>query len=318
MERLCVAMCVYQGEAYLEEQLASIATQTRRPNSMVIVDDRSADATPAIARSFAARAGFPVRVVENEVNLGFIRNFERAIGQADGDVIVLSDQDDVWHESRLERLADAFARTPEAALVFSDAELVDAALRPLSHRLSEAVGFTPALQRRVREGEGFEVLLRGNVVTGATMAFRSRYRELVLPLIDEVEHDAWIALILSAVAPVVFIPDALLRYRQHGGNQIGARRLGLGDRIERARGLRVAGFLRQRARDVEALKRLQGVPLRAGRREMLKEAIRHLDARSSLPELRSHRVLPVLREVASGRYGRMSRGLTSALRDLLA
>ncbi len=318
METLCVVMCVYQGEKFLEEQLASVLAQSRRPDSMVIVDDHSGDATPAVARAFAARAGFPVRVVENETNLGFIRNFERGIGLAEGDVIVLADQDDVWHESRLERTADAFAASPEAALVFSDAELTDAALRPLSRRLSDAVGFSPAQQRRVRNGDAFEVLLRGNVVTGATMAFRSRHRHLLLPLIDEVEHDAWIALVLAAIAPVVFIPDPLLWYRQHAANQIGAKRLDLAERIDRARGSRVEGFVRQRARNLHALERLAHVPLAAGRREMLEEAARHLEVRSGLPDPRVRRILPVLREIASGRYSRMSRGLASACRDLIA
>jgi glycosyltransferase involved in cell wall biosynthesis len=317
MDRLCVVLCTYQGEQFLEEQLASIAAQTRLPDSLVIVDDHSRDATPAIARSFAARAPFPVRVVENEVNLGFIRNFERGISLAEGELIVLADQDDVWRETRLERIDRAFASSPASALVFSDAELVDAELRPLSCRLSDAIGFTPAMRRRARGGEVFELLIKGNIVTGATMAFRSEYRPLLLPLSDQVEHDAWIALLLSAVAPATFIEEPLLLYRQHAGNQIGARPLSLHERLERARSSRLDGLVRQRARNLEALERLGTAPLPDERREMLSQAIAHLDVRSRLPDGRAGRILPVLREIANGRYRRMSTGFASACRDLL-
>jgi glycosyltransferase involved in cell wall biosynthesis len=318
MLRIVVAMCTYRGEQYLDEQLRSIAAQTRPPDGMVIVDDDSRDGTVAMARSFAARAPFPVQVVENPENVGFIRNFGNAIRLANGDVVVLADQDDVWLDSKLEAIEEAFREQPDAAAVFSDAELVDRALRPLGARLSEAVAFSPDQQRLAREGRMFEVLLRGNVVAGATLAFRSEYRELLLPLSDEVEHDAWIALLLSAVAPVSYIARPLILYRQHGGNQIGAGRLSLPERVRRARRQRVEGLGRQRTRNLQVLERLSRIPLSAEKADLLQQAIDHLEVRSGLSERRTERVVPVLREIATGRYRQMSRGLVSACRDLLA
>src|SRR5690606_28186050 len=143
MAHLCVVMCTYQGERYLPEQLASVLAQRVLPDSMVIVDDASTDGTVGIAREFAEQAPFPVDVNVNARNLGFARNFERAISLADGEVLVLSDQDDVWMENRLQRIGRVFDEASEVAFVFSDAELVDGELRPLRERLSAAVQFGP-------------------------------------------------------------------------------------------------------------------------------------------------------------------------------
>jgi glycosyltransferase involved in cell wall biosynthesis len=101
--RISVALCTYNGERFLHQQLDSIAMQTRLPDELVVCDDRSTDRTLAIVREFAASAPYPVRVFENQANLGFAANFEGAIRRCDGDLIALSDQDDVWYPTRLER-----------------------------------------------------------------------------------------------------------------------------------------------------------------------------------------------------------------------
>jgi len=318
IETVSVAMCTYQGEAYLDEQLASIAAQTRLPDDLVIVDDGSTDRTLEIARSFAERAGFPVRIFRNDVNLGFIRNFERAIGLAEGDLIVLSDQDDVWMEDRLDALLGVFRSHPQAAAAFSDAELVDGRLAPLGVRLSQVVGLTGRMGRMARDGRTFEVLLRGNAVTGATLAFRSEFRGLVLPLDGEVEHDAWIALLLSAIGEVRYLPRPLIRYRQHGKNLIGAAPLSLRERLARARSDRVGGLIRRRIRDQKAVERLASVGVTGARLEALRAAASHTDVRVSLGEGWGGRLAPVTRELAAGGYHRYSRGWKSALRDLVA
>ena len=315
---LCVALCTYQGAAFLEEQLASIAAQTRAPDSMVLVDDGSADVTLEIARSFASRAPFPMRVIQNAQNLGFVRNFEKAIGLAEGDVIVLADQDDVWREDKLARIEQEFVLNAKVGMVFSDALLVGNDLSPQGVRLSEAVGFDPHLQRLAAGGRMLEVLLRGDLVTGATMAFRSRYRSLLLPIAPDTEHDAWIALLLSAVSEVRYIAEPLVLYRQHGANQIGARVMSLRERILHARRQRTQGLARRRGRSAAALVRLQQCEASPATIELLREGILHLDQRATLPAARYLRAVPILRELASGRYRRLSKGVMSAFRDWLA
>src|SRR6185503_21242379 len=122
---LSIALGTYNGAVHLKEQLQSYATQTRTPDELVISDDQSTDDTTRLIEEFAAAAGFPVRLSVNESNLGIAKNFEKAISLCRGDVILLSDQDDVWHSDKLESVERIFEAKPQLSLVFSNAELVD-------------------------------------------------------------------------------------------------------------------------------------------------------------------------------------------------
>src|SRR5713226_4630929 len=217
-------MCTYDGAAYLQEQLESIAAQTRLPDELVVCDDRSNDGrTREIVKAFANKAQFPVRLFVNRRNLGSRRSFEKAIRLCRGDIIFLCDQDDVWNEKKLARIVETFLSAPEVGLVFTDAEVVDEDLRTMVNSLWECDGFTIERQELIKQGKAFHALLPDNAVTGATMAFRSGLRRLVLPIPDDtiLQHDGWIALIIAAVSSVLFLDEPLIKYRQHPKQQIG-------------------------------------------------------------------------------------------------
>jgi glycosyltransferase involved in cell wall biosynthesis len=217
-------MCTYNGAAYLSEQLASLAAQTRLPDELVVCDDGSDDGrTLEIVKAFARKSPFQVRLSVNRRTLGSKKNFEKAIRRCRGDIILLCDQDDVWDQNKLAHIADAFSSTPEAGLVFTDAEVVDERLQTIAASLWESGNFASECRGLIRPANVFPALFRGNFVTGATLAFRSKFKRLVLPIPDEtiLQHDAWIALIVSAVAGVVALNEPLIRYRQHPGQQIG-------------------------------------------------------------------------------------------------
>jgi glycosyltransferase involved in cell wall biosynthesis len=217
-------MCTYNGALYLRAQLDSIAAQTRPPDELVVCDDGSTDATLAILEGFAAAAPFPVRIHVNPTQLGAPKNFERAIGLATGGIIALADQDDVWYPHKLERLEQEFGRSERIGLVFSDADVVDEHLRPAGYRLGQALRAFERNRRLIARGRLFEALVRANLVTGCTAAFRSDYKDLVIPLPSACAHDSWAALVIAAVADVARIDAALLAYRQHAGNQSGLAR----------------------------------------------------------------------------------------------
>ena len=224
--KLSVAMCTYNGARYLQEQLESIAAQTRLPDELVVCDDCSSDGTRAILEEFKARVTFPVRLYFNEQNLRVWKNFEKAISLCEGEVIALCDQDDVWLPEKLGRMEEAFAATPDAGVVFSDLEVVDENLRPLGYRAwqSSWVEFGEPEQRLFRQGKALQVLITHNVVTGAAMAFRAKYKDLVLPLpefVDWLIHDYWIVMLIAAVARVTYIKTPLVKYRIHAEQSIG-------------------------------------------------------------------------------------------------
>ena len=225
MPKISIALCTYNGEQYLRSQLDSFLEQHRLPDELIVCDDRSSDETTQIVERFAARAPFTVDLFVNEKNFGSTRNFEKAISLCTGDLIFLSDQDDVWLPQKIERIESEFTKDEGAGLIFSDAEVVDEDLKPLGLRLS-SLTFHDSCRQDMRNGKQFESLLRQNFVTGATAAFRSSFREILLPTPDGVPnliHDAWIALSIANEARIVFIDEPLIKYRQHGSQQIGLR-----------------------------------------------------------------------------------------------
>lgn len=222
--KLSIAMCTYNGAAYLPEQLESIAAQTRPPNELVVCDDASSDRrTLEIVKAFARDASFRVRLFVNQRNLGSKQNFAQAIRRCRGEIIFLCDQDDVWNKDKLFRIEHVFRSAPDVGLVFTDAEVVDENLKAIAPSLWQWEDHGGELNELLKQSQVFQALLRRNFVTGATVAFRSNLKRFVLPIPDNIslQHDGWIALVAAAVGRVTFLNEPLIRYRQHPGQQIG-------------------------------------------------------------------------------------------------
>lgn len=329
MTKISVAMCTYNGALYLREQLESIAAQTYPPDELVVCDDQSTDATREIITAFAEAAPFPVHLHVNDKNLGSTKNFERAIGFTRGDVIALADQDDVWLSEKLAKLESCFRREPNVGLVFTDAEVVDQDLKPLGYRLWDSVGLDEAQRRLMRTGRALDVLLPGWSVTGATLAFRAKFKNLVLdfPTNLDLIHDGWIALLIASVAKIAFIEEPLIKYRQHVRQQIGAKQRTTGE-VEPAglRGIKNAmsrtnSYDQMIAIGTQARKRLaeRGRDYQSSQSlAKLDDRLMHLRTRAALPEKKLSRVGSVVSELMSRRYHLYANGFRSALKDLLA
>lgn len=319
--KISIAMCTHNGESYVQEQLDSIAAQTRLPDELIICDDRSGDNTRTILETFASQAPFLVRLYTNEARLGSPKNFEKAISLCEGDIIALSDQDDVWAPEKLERIEAVFSSAPDTGLVFTDAEVVDENLRPLGYRLWQSCRFTRRQQSLIRKGRAFEVMLVQCVVAGGAMAFRSRFRELVLPIPNtpRLVHDMWIASVIAVVADIGLIDECLTKYRQHAKQQIGARKIGFLESVTTARKTDPSTYLTEADGYTELYNRLlarDGISSPSALAQ-LKAKMSHLQTRANLPNRRIRRVPLVLKELFTLHYHRYSRGLYSAAKDFL-
>jgi glycosyltransferase involved in cell wall biosynthesis len=312
-----IAMCTFNGARFLPEQLQSIAKQTRRPDELVVCDDGSIDNTVELVRTFARTAPFPVHLTQNPENLGTTTNFENAIRLCRGDLIVLADQDDIWRPDKLARLEQEFASAPEVGLVFSDAAIVDHDRQPLGYNLWQAIGFTPGERRAFRGGRAFASMLRRCRVTGATMGFRATFRDLIVPIPRGWLHDAWIALLISAVAPVAPVEELLIEYRQHPHQQIGGRQRDLATQYRSAREMGQDTFLAIASRFEEALDRLRGRPeVPPGHLRALEEKVGHCQARARMRDPGTRRLPLVLGEIRKGNYSKYSRGWKAVAQDL--
>lgn len=321
---LSVALCTYNGARFLPEQLESIATQTRLPDELVVCDDRSTDRTVEILQNFAQRAPFPIRIEINEHNLGSTKNFEKAIGNCSGSVIVLADQDDVWLPQKLGVLESIFLEQPSTGLAFSDAEVVDQNKTPLGYRLWNWEGFEPSRRKALLQGQGTQVLLHHNIVTGATMAFRSEFRQHVLPIPENWVQDGWIALMISVFADLAPVGEPLILYRKHSGQQIGPRRVNrdFSERLQVARDTGAAKYCALAEHFSVPLKKLSGLaddPRVRAKIPYFEMKLKHLRARAQMDMERNRifRVPRILEELVSRRYHLYSEGWVSAAKDLL-
>jgi glycosyltransferase involved in cell wall biosynthesis len=318
--RVSVALCTYNGERFLPEQLASIAAQECPPEELVVCDDGSQDRTCEIVGEFARRAPFEVRFTVNESRLGVASNFSRAMGLCRGEWIALADQDDVWTPHKLRRFGETLAANPAVRLLFSDADAIDAGGRLLGYRLWQAVGFSPAEVRAANAGRLFQSLLRRNVVTGATLMFHAGLRDLVLSVPEFCQHDAWLATLIAAVAPAAAVEEPLLLYRQHGSQVQGERNLTLYQQYRIARSETAAKFDLVARRHAAAAERLDAYPDRElvnPSAEALRQKAFHFQAKSRMRSSPLLRLPLVMGELARGRYSRYSRGWKSLAQDLL-
>lgn len=330
MNKISIALCTYNGEKFLSEQLESFSRQTRQPDELVVSDDCSTDNSTKIVEEFANRASFPVRLYRNEKNLRSTKNFEKAIELCTGDLIFLSDQDDVWMPEKLERIETEFDKNQSVGMVFSDAEIVDENLGATGDLLWNFT-FAEEPREASRRGKFFEVLLSQNVVTGATLAFRAELRKNFTPIPENIPnliHDGWISLVIATASQVVFLDEPLIKYRQHSAQQLGID-YGKHDAEDfDQRRQRYTASIKFIENEIARLKQLSEIvadyPQFATKRETInfenliaekKAKIKHYIARRDLPVENLKRLLPIFKELSSGRYGRFSKGFRSAAKD---
>jgi glycosyltransferase involved in cell wall biosynthesis len=227
-QTISIALCTFNGDKYLLEQLNSILSQTRLPDELIVCDDLSSDKTVEILQSFRSNAPFLVKIFVNESNLGSTKNFEKAISICSGDLIALSDQDDIWSSKKLEVIENHFAHNPTTGMLFTDAEIIDDLSNDLGHTLWNRIGFTEKMQRNFESFSSHDMLnlfLRRHIVTGATVCFKSNLRVSFLPIPKHWVHDAWITVILALNnVQIKLLNMPLIYYRQHQSQQIGARK----------------------------------------------------------------------------------------------
>lgn len=312
--RISVAMCTFNGGRYLAEQLESIAGQTRLPYELVVCDDRSNDETPAILQRFKANAPFPVRIVENTDRLGSTRNFDQAIGLVRGDFIALCDQDDRWLPSKLERLSDCLMENPFLGGVFSDAQLIDGDGKRVGMSLFGRHKFTTAKQRRFVSCPTL-TLLKYDVVTGATLMFRSMIRPYCSPIPATWVHDGWLAWMLALHSRVAIISEPLIEYRIHAGQQLG---VGSSQTMQNASRETRRQFYARVARQFEDLQDrvlAEGRSQHDGLVERIRVKIAFLKRQSVLSPRLGVRAIQMLELLP--RYVQYARGLGSLRTDLL-
>lgn len=203
---ISIAMTTFNGEKYLKEQVDSILNQTITDFELIICDDCSTDSTFQILQEYTENDS-RIKLYQNEKNLGFKKNFEKAISLCSGDYIALSDQDDVWSNTHLELLLN---NIENSVLICANAMIIDGKNEKIGY-MKQSDFFVPA-----DSDMQFLQLMHCNVAQGCTILFKRELVDKVIPIPDEHKyHDYWIAVVASILGKITYIPDAVVFYRQH-------------------------------------------------------------------------------------------------------
>ena len=308
-ESVSVALAACRGGRHLEQQLRSLAGQSRRVDEVVICDDSPDDATGAVAAECRKRLALDIRYERNMERLGVAGNFAKAVSLCRGDIIFLCDQDDFWLPGKVEKMLGALAGAPDASGVFCDSRLADENLNELDGTLWRVRGFTAARQKRFAEAPQLPQLLQRVRLSTHNIAFRAAMRQYLLPFpeMPGLYPDTWIAQMLSASGGRwLALPECLTLYRLHGANLSRPGDTGLFARIGAARrGLR-NGHLTGRRMIAEAL--LERLPRQAeNNRPLLERYLAFCRARESLSPRFCKRLFAALRLWGRGDYRRFDR-----------
>ena len=195
-------MATYNGEKYIYEQLESILKQLKETDEVIISDDGSSDSTLEVIRSFCDER---ITVIENELEHGYTKNFENALNKATGDIIFISDQDDVWMDDKVKVMCEAL-KTCELAV--HDASMTDSDLNVT----------VPSHFERFNIKPGFLRTLLYTRYTGACMAMRREFLELSLPFPENqalCPYDYWFAYLGEYTKKILVLNIPLIYYRRH-------------------------------------------------------------------------------------------------------
>jgi glycosyltransferase involved in cell wall biosynthesis len=321
--RTSIALATYQGARYLSQQLESFLNQVRPPDELCVSDDGSTDETLDVVRTFSSTAPFPVKLVVNPKRGGVNKNFENAVMHCTGDVILFSDQDDVWLPSHIERLVFPMERDARIMAVASDSQFVDETLKISGGTQAQSDRFSNSLltaTMRLPRNQ-IELVLRQNLHSGHGMAFRRSLLPLLVPFTATFMFDEWVLVLAATAGFITYVPEALTLHRQHRNQTMGARNKDLqlwatqsknvSHEQERVQEEKWREML-NRVRDCRDLLPNPTLAERALQQKLDFIVGRTRTRRLPLPA----RLILTVRELILGKYHRLGRGWLAFARDL--
>ena len=200
-------MATYNGERFIRQQLESILPQLSPDDELVISDDSSSDGTVGVIKEFHDPR---IRLFEGQSFRNPVLNFEFALMQAKGEIILLADQDDIWLPNKLDVVRNAFAgEKGRPFLVVLDAVVVD----------EDEQELFPSVLQKLSAGRGFWKNLYDNRYLGCCMAFSRDLLTRALPFPRNIPmHDMWLGQLCERIGTTQFVPVVTMQYRKHSAS----------------------------------------------------------------------------------------------------
>lgn len=206
MHKVSIVMCTYNGEEFVEQQVFSLINQTYPLHEIIIVDDGSTDNTVTVVEKLV-KENPAISLYKNETNLGYNKNYEKALNLATGDIIAISDQDDVWDLKKIETLLDHWK--DETLLIYCESVI-----------FKKEIPEFPKPNRIIRriKGEDARNFAVYNTISGHAMMIKKALLELSFPFEADVYYDWWMAVVASCNGGISYDPSVLVYQRAHENN----------------------------------------------------------------------------------------------------
>lgn len=214
---ISIAMATYNGQKFLTQQIDSILNQSYKNLELIICDDISTDKTIEIIEGYIKKYDF-IKLYKNEINLGFVKNFEKAIGLCSGKYIALSDQDDIWELNKLELYINEIQKIEKEnidlpVMIHSDLITIDSMSKVIEKSYFEFRNYNFKAKKSIG------TMLGPCGVMGNTILFNKELKKYILPFPDNLAfHDYWIAVVNELLGKRITLYDKLVMYRVHETN----------------------------------------------------------------------------------------------------
>ncbi len=207
---ISVCLATYNGEKYLTNQIKSILSQLSINDELIICDDFSNDKTVSIIENFRDSR---IKLFLNPKNIGYVKNFEKLISLASGEIIFLSDQDDIWEANKICIIRDFFNLNRDIEMIYHSFTRIDE---------NNNVIYSGKNHQFFKSKLGYLFLIKQfykPTIFGCTIAFRGSTKKFILPFPNSVySHDHWFTVIFSLRKSLFFLNEPLINYRQHSFN----------------------------------------------------------------------------------------------------
>lgn len=204
--KISILMALYNGEKFLAAQLSSIKEQTLLPNQIIFIDDASSINPSYLIKEALAGSGIEYVILKNDRNRGSNYSFRRGVAYASGDVMLFSDQDDIWLNDKIENVKNFFNRQKNASVVFNDCRfLIDEKAVLFPTKADVILSYSGSID---------------HFVAGCCTAFTKDVAKAVNSgLYGNLNYDDQVHAVGKLLKSRYFLNKSLQLYRRHGNNQ---------------------------------------------------------------------------------------------------